>query len=745
MQRRLDERGYNLGMRFRRLVVAIALTGAGTQAAHAAVLPAQLAPAAPFPLVVASNVEREFVAPGISRATYHLFTSSGPLNVFVVVVDPLEPTVRLDTVLAHDRLIGSGETVLSMAQRTGAVAGINADYFDVGNTNQPLGVVVAHGDFQRTPSIRPALTYTRQHDVRFETYRFAGHATSGTQQFTITHVNEFPPEGGASLMTSAFGPLAPSAAVTALDLEPLLRAVPTPISADGTSPAASNGTRYRVTAIESGTFGTPAIVRLALGPAALTNATLPGIGDEVDISLGTDPDLSGVLAAVGGGPVLLAEGKAIDDPISPGYAERALRIPIAAAAKLSDGRLALVTIDGRHPPISIGTSRAELIALLQALGATDAMQFDSGGSATLVARVLGDAKPSVLNAPSDGRERPVADGLFVYSDAPLGTPSRLAVHPTVLEGLRGVTIPIRGAITDASGHALGAATGPWTLAAPSTLATMTTDGFVHLGARTGVGTLQLARGGVSADVPIAILPGVARLGIDPDRPNPDPGTAIALHAVGYDAAHRLMTIGENATWSAIGGIVDAHGIFMAGTGDATVTATLGAVQAKTIVRVGRRFVPGPIFDMADQATWRFSSTPANGPGALAFATPNDGSLRITYDFTDKERAAYATATQPIALGDALSLGVAIDGDGSGVSLRASISDRFGERTTLTIAPRIDWTGIQLHDTPIPSWLAPPIVLRAIYLTAGNKTNKPAGTITLRNVRLLVPGNGTPAP
>ena len=41
-------------------------------------------------------------------------------------------------------------------------------------------------------------------------------------------------------------------------------------------------------------------------------------------------------------------------------------------------------------------------------GASDAMQFDSGGSATLVARDLGENAPRVQNEPSDGLERPVA-------------------------------------------------------------------------------------------------------------------------------------------------------------------------------------------------------------------------------------------------------------------------------------------------------------------------------------------------
>ena len=47
--------------------------------------------------------------------------------------------------LAHDALTSSGETISSMAHRSGAIAGINADYFDIGNTNRPTNVVVHDG------------------------------------------------------------------------------------------------------------------------------------------------------------------------------------------------------------------------------------------------------------------------------------------------------------------------------------------------------------------------------------------------------------------------------------------------------------------------------------------------------------------------------------------------------------------------------------------------------------------------
>ncbi|HEV2642740.1 MAG TPA: hypothetical protein VGT98_08535, partial [Candidatus Elarobacter sp.] len=188
--------------------------------AFAATLPLSLAPPAPFPLVTASSVEREPVAPGVARATYRMFTSAGPLVVSVVTVDPQEPTVRFGTVLAHDSIISKDEPTSSMARRTGAVAGINGDYFDINASGAPLGVVVRNGVLERTPSARIALTVTLRRDVIFAPYHFAGSATFGGVVVPITAVNEWPPQNGASLLTPAFGaiPAANASSVMLLDL-----------------------------------------------------------------------------------------------------------------------------------------------------------------------------------------------------------------------------------------------------------------------------------------------------------------------------------------------------------------------------------------------------------------------------------------------------------------------------------------------------------------------------------------------
>ncbi|MDB5040484.1 MAG: phosphodiester glycosidase family protein, partial [Candidatus Eremiobacteraeota bacterium] len=129
-----------------------------------------LAPSAPFPLVTGSSVEREVVAPGITRATYRLITSAGPLVVSLVSADLREPSVRLGAVLAHDTIVSKDEPVSSMARRTGAVAGINGDYFDINGSGAPVGVLVRAGTLDRSPSARPALTVTADRQIRFDPY-----------------------------------------------------------------------------------------------------------------------------------------------------------------------------------------------------------------------------------------------------------------------------------------------------------------------------------------------------------------------------------------------------------------------------------------------------------------------------------------------------------------------------------------------------------------------------------------------
>ena len=700
-------------------------------AAYAFTFPPNLAPPAPFPLILANGFDSEFVAPGVTYARYVITTSSGPIVVTALAVDPREPTIHFNTVLAADRLISGAETPSAMALRTGAVAGINADYFDIGNTNQPLGIVVRDGTLVRSPDRFAALAITKSGSAFMGVMLMNGSVTYGSTTLALTGVNEWPPQGGASLITPALGNVPPEAGITRARLEPL------------TSPPDEQ--RFRVTALEDGLTPASSISALALGPAT-SGSPAPHVGDLVSITYTIDPPLDDLQAAVSGGPLLVKDGQPFDDPVAPAPGEDNKRFPVSGAARLADGTILFLEVDGRQPAYSIGLTRPEMGALMRGFGATDGMAFDSGGSATLVARRLGDASASVRNTPSDGRERPVADGLFVYSDAPQGPPARLVVRPEHAWMLAKSSIDLWTAVTDNAGHLLSstqAAVRGTTL--PAGVARLQSDGHLVAAATRASGILHVHRGALESDVLVDVVPSIDRLTIVPAHPNPDPGAHLDLHAIGYDNAGHAIILGDKVTWHASGGTIDREGRFIAGRTDASIEAVAPGTRASLEVPVGRHLVALPIFNEHPedaQIAWTFSSVPANGPG---FARTNEDCalcLALGYDFTQGERIVLAAA--PLTLsGDPIGLSIEILGDGSGTSLRAAFLNGAGERFAVIIAHAIDWKGWQRREVHFPPHGSPPVRLIGFSLVALQK--KAAGMIGLRSARILLAGSKTPAP
>jgi hypothetical protein len=651
------------------------------------VLPAALAPPAPFPPVVTQSAAFGEVAPGIRRATYRIATAAGPLIVHVVAIDTHDPSVRLGAVVARERLLSGGETVSSMAARTGAVAGINADYFDIGNTNQPLNVVVRDGAVVRTPSQRAAIDVATDGSVGIGYVGFSGTAAYGAAQIPLTGVNEFPPQGGAALLTPAYGTLAPSAGIVAAALVPV-----------DTAPG-SPGT-YRVTAVGPPPAGPVTGTLLTFGPAAQALAPPPNAGDTVALTFDTTPPSASLAAAVGGGPLLISAGAAVDDPYSPAPEERNVRFPVAGAALEADGTLLLLAVDGRKAAASIGLTRPEFAALMLGFGATDGLAFDSGGSATLVARELGDDGPTVLNDPSDGRERPVADGLFAYSSAPGGEHSRLVVRPAAFTAYRGATVALRAAVVDDGDHRLRAAVVPPLTVDPAP------------GAH--VATVRERGGTLTATVSYRTVDRVAALAIVPDRPNPAPGMLVPLTvAATGERGEPVLLGGVPVRWT-IGARTFAapRALYDTAGGDADVTAVLGDASASTSVRVGDHTVAVPAF--ADTA--------------------------LAYDFTGTQRAAYAGTA--IALpGEPVTLSLEVLGDGNGVPLRAAFLNRYGEKQALTLSKSVDWNGWRRVAVALPPDLNPPAQLTSVYVvrSLGGPPVRAAGSLRLRNLAVVLPG------
>jgi exopolysaccharide biosynthesis protein len=138
-------------------------------------------------------------------------------------------------------------------------------------------------------------------------------------------------------------------------------------------------------------------------------------GDTVKVLLATlprPPRGAAPTLIVGGWPRILRRGVnvASEAPVAEGTISRnaEVRHPRTAIGFSRDTtQLLLLAVDGRSPK-SAGLTLVELANLMRALGAWDAMNFDGGGSTTMV---IGGA---IVNTPSDAAgEREVGSALAI--------------------------------------------------------------------------------------------------------------------------------------------------------------------------------------------------------------------------------------------------------------------------------------------------------------------------------------------
>jgi hypothetical protein len=79
-------------------------------------------------------------------------------------------------------------------------------------------------------------------------------------------------------------------------------------------------------------------------------------------------------------------------------------------------KLLILVIDGRQPGLSVGTSDADTAAEMLHLGCRQAVNLDGGGSTVMAVRDPASGQIRIINIPSDGHERPVANILGISVD-----------------------------------------------------------------------------------------------------------------------------------------------------------------------------------------------------------------------------------------------------------------------------------------------------------------------------------------
>jgi hypothetical protein len=342
--------------------------------------------------------------PGVTYERSVQFTPHGPVVAHVLRAPrPNGGLHTLRPVLSNEAIVGR-ERVTAMQRRVSpqaTVAGVNGDLFNWA-VGYPSGMLMMGGVLAATPQAdRSSLGIGVDGSLRVDRVRYAG-TWQGAGQRRPVSLNRDPAPGAVTLYTPAWGPTTPARQDT---IEAVL----------GAFPPAAPGRDLPGQVIQLKQGGNTPIppgsaVLVGRGTGAGRIAAEAPLGSTVTVRLTLSPDWSSLAHAVGGGPVLVRAGRAVFRSNEAFTADQLVpRHPRTAVGQSADGRLILVTVDGRQPGYSVGMTNFELALTLARLGAVTASALDGGGSTTMAF----DGR--LLNRPSDpGGEREVAEGLFVF-------------------------------------------------------------------------------------------------------------------------------------------------------------------------------------------------------------------------------------------------------------------------------------------------------------------------------------------
>ena len=363
------------------------------------------------------------LAPGVD---YRQFTDRrGPWTVYLVRVDLRNADVELRAGRANAQLKGR-ERVSGIVRReatTGVtvVAAVNADFFDLksgeNENNQVVagewwkGLKVTDSPYDTWDNAHAQFAVDSRHRVAMDRYQLDGRAWAHGRMTPVLTLNSNPagkPEGTA-LYTARYGTTTPTDSTRPTVEAPLVAAGlrgDTTLYVRRGALATTPGTRIPADGAVLSAYG-----------AGLRQAEVKAMadGDTVKVLLTTLPHLQGTAApalVIGGWPRILHDGIDItaDAPSVEGTLSRnaEMRHPRTAVGFSRDSStLYLFTVDGRSEN-SGGMTLTELAAMMRTLGAWDALNFDGGGSTTMV------INGAVVNKPSDPTgERAVGNAFMV--------------------------------------------------------------------------------------------------------------------------------------------------------------------------------------------------------------------------------------------------------------------------------------------------------------------------------------------
>lgn len=678
-----------------------------------------------------SEKTEEIVTKGVTYGYEHRLATDGWQNIHTLTIDLTSDNVKIAPVESSTEY-GLKETALKLLNDSGAVAGVNADFFGLtGAYSASFGPVISDGELISVGT-----------DKNLNSKEYAAYFMTDTGNSFIDYLRftaDFVNDAGARLELASINKItelvypmyfnssaAPNTADIDKRIDGLVKIVVendtiTYISQPGETVTCPDGNGYVI--IVKGTY------------TDYANQNFH-VGDHVSTRIESSIDLNSIQTAVGGAGRILVNGeKANDGTIITG------RQPRTALGISQDGnKLILMVVDGRGT--SIGATHDEMVALMKEYGAYNAMHLDGGGSSTMVAETADEDELSVKNTVSEGTPRKIMTALGVFNTSQTGSLSQLKLEADTERAFVGESVKTKLIGYDSYYNKVDIPAGQVTYSVTGG------NGNAANGILTayepGIYTVTAEYGGFTASANVtysyaaAMTPSVSSISLDKGQ-----SITLSFNGVDLEGYSAPLTNGISYVLSNEDlGTISPNGTFTAvNNGTGYITCISGTAVCHIPVSVGGTLKTVESFENSPTVT--FSSYPSNVMGSASVtSSASDGSkgLQLNYKLekSDDTQAAYAKFNSPIVLnGTPKTITMSVKGNGTNHWVRGKIIDASGNSYTIDFSKGVNWSGWNEVTANVPAEVTYPIKLETLYVAALTSDSSSEYSIAFDNIKAVV--------
>lgn len=676
---------------------------------------------------------------GITYENIEKFTTQGWMNINVIRANLTDEYTKVAPVTS-DKGVSNRTSLSSMLESAGAVAGVNGDFFYMGDPTYTYGALIKDGKVITSP-----LPYSY------------GYPTISRLLDGSVDVSLWNPK------ITLYGTDSSAFDVVVYNKTSSLDYGPTVLTSDWNSMSIGyNGSKDIVEVVvvnnyvsevrvnqPSTTIPIDGFIIASTSPTTrqqLINSFVPGNPISLDIQFDFNPD--NVEWAVGGLNYLVKNGQVndISDEVLGTHPRTCVGF------NKDNTEMILVTIDGRNKSY-VGVKQTELAQIMVGLGAYNAVNMDGGGSTTMGVDFLRKSNVTVVNIPSDGSERKIACGVGIFNTAPESNiVSSIKVNPSDNKVFNNteLSLDVLGYNNYFAQVDVDKSNIKYEVS-PANAGTIQNNIFTPK--KSGKAVITAYYNDTTNSAEVDVLDSPIALTFQTDKLTLEYGETYELgDIIGIDKDGKTAIIPSNYinyTYRNKIGKVE-NGVLTAGeiSNTGAITATFGNAVKNIQVKVGYKMKTLNRFE--DLENLKLTLYPEGSDGS--FETTKDyvkegyNALKLNYDFTKMTDQSIAFInfgknSEGIKLQDnPKGIGMWVYGDGKNHWLRCRITDVYGTQSKITFADEVDWTGWKWVTAKIPDGTAYPITLDNIYLAEINETKKDSGTIYIDNLRLMYEPN-----